>query len=50
MVRLAPITGRPSSESFADAIETINRFWDGFAAMTPAEVIRNNIVKMALSS
>jgi hypothetical protein len=47
---LAPRKGRKGSGSAAEAIEKINRFWDGFAANTPAEIAHNALSVAALSA
>jgi NTE family protein len=38
--------GRPGSPD--EAIRTLNDFWDGFAATTPAEIMQNSAVQLAL--
>ena len=47
---LAPKKRRPESGSVAEAIESINSFWDWFAASTPAEIMQNAFSHLALTA
>jgi NTE family protein len=47
---LAPKKRRPESGSIAEAIKSINSFWDWFAASTPAEIMQNAFSHLALTA
>ena len=47
---LAPKKRRPESGSVAEAIKSINSFWDWFAASTPAEIMQNAFSHLALTA
>ena len=47
---LAPKKRRPGSGSVAEAIKSINSFWDWFAASTPAEIMQNAFSHLALTA
>lgn len=47
---LAPKKGHPESGSVAEAIQTINTFWDRFAASTTTEITHNALCMAALSA
>lgn len=45
---LASKAGRPGSP--AEAIRTLNEFWEAFGASTPAEIMQNSFAQLALSA
>jgi len=46
----APKTNRPGSGSLDEAIQTLDRFWEGFAAREPVEVWQNAMAVAALEA